>query len=128
MKLKTGDRFKDFLEIIYTIREVSASTDTILLFYVTDGKSIYSKRSLDEMLFNINAGLYTQISSLTEVPNNESLPELIPLRINELNDYFREYDREADLNRPTQTCNHTWKAYVGLNETFDYCSKCDEKK
>lgn len=25
-------------------------------------------------------------------------------------------------------CEHSWKAYVGLNQTFDYCEKCDEKK
>ena len=25
-------------------------------------------------------------------------------------------------------CNHSWTSYTGLNETFDYCSKCDKKR
>lgn len=26
------------------------------------------------------------------------------------------------------TCNHTFITYKGFTNTFDYCSKCDEKK
>lgn len=25
-------------------------------------------------------------------------------------------------------CDHKWKSYQGLIETFDYCEKCDEKR
>ena len=27
----------------------------------------------------------------------------------------------------TKPCSHTWKPYVGLTETFSYCTKCDTK-
>lgn len=26
------------------------------------------------------------------------------------------------------SCSHEWKEYLGLNEQFTYCSKCDKKK
>lgn len=25
-------------------------------------------------------------------------------------------------------CNHVWKKYAGLNETFEYCATCDVKR
>jgi hypothetical protein len=25
-------------------------------------------------------------------------------------------------------CNHEWKQYTGLNETFRYCTRCDKKQ
>lgn len=28
----------------------------------------------------------------------------------------------------TSLCTHEWKSYTGLNEMFDYCTKCNEKK
>jgi hypothetical protein len=28
----------------------------------------------------------------------------------------------------TEKCIHDWKEYIGLNETFIYCTKCDAKK
>ncbi len=27
-----------------------------------------------------------------------------------------------------ETCRHDWVEYVGLNEVFTYCKKCDAKK
>lgn len=27
-----------------------------------------------------------------------------------------------------KTCQHSWKKYVGLMDSFDYCEKCDEKR
>lgn len=28
----------------------------------------------------------------------------------------------------TDGCNHSWKSYTGLSETYDYCEHCDVKK
>lgn len=28
----------------------------------------------------------------------------------------------------TTSCTHEWKEYIGFNDTFTYCSKCDIKK
>lgn len=25
-------------------------------------------------------------------------------------------------------CAHTWKAYVGFNDSYNYCTKCDAKE
>ena len=25
-------------------------------------------------------------------------------------------------------CEHAWKQYFGFNDSYDYCSKCDEKR
>lgn len=25
-------------------------------------------------------------------------------------------------------CNHQWKYYMGLNEAFEYCTRCDKKR
>ena len=25
-------------------------------------------------------------------------------------------------------CDHDWKNYIGLKDTFEYCSKCDKKR
>lgn len=120
MKLKTGERFKDFLGVIYTVTDVSQYKDKAILYREQDGLNLIPIiLSLDNILLNLSIGTYSLLAH----------DEVGPSRLGDaLNDFFKEYDREADLNRPTQTCNHTWKAYVGLNETFDYCSKCDEKK
>lgn len=41
--------------------------------------------------------------------------------------YIREYF--AKVPEPTiSSCNHNWKPYAGLIETYQYCSICDEKK
>lgn len=29
---------------------------------------------------------------------------------------------------PTSDCNHDYKKYVGLHETYEYCVHCDEKR
>lgn len=26
------------------------------------------------------------------------------------------------------SCDHAWKLYSGLNDVFEYCEKCDEKR
>lgn len=31
--------------------------------------------------------------------------------------------KEAEL----KSCNHEWKQYLGLSESFQYCTKCDKK-
>lgn len=25
-------------------------------------------------------------------------------------------------------CNHSWRTYMGFNDSFEYCTKCDEKR
>lgn len=36
---------------------------------------------------------------------------------------------KSKLPQPAfENCDHTWKSYTGLSETFDYCTKCDQKK
>lgn len=29
---------------------------------------------------------------------------------------------------PKDLCGHTWKAYHGLSEAYEFCIKCDEKR
>lgn len=29
---------------------------------------------------------------------------------------------------PVIKCEHKWKSYMGLNEQFEYCELCDEKR
>lgn len=47
------------------------------------------------------------------------------------------YESELELHKKEEPnpkelsqryCWHTWVKYQGLNETFDYCEKCDKKK
>ena len=37
---------------------------------------------------------------------------------------FSKYDSIT----PDSTCTHDWKQYFGLQQTFDYCTKCGEKR
>ena len=36
-------------------------------------------------------------------------------------------EEQKRLFRDNDTCYHVWKEYVGLNETFTYCTICDKK-
>lgn len=38
------------------------------------------------------------------------------------------FDIETGSLNPKTSCNHDFVTYTGLRETFEYCSKCDEKK
>lgn len=44
--------------------------------------------------------------------------------------FFTGIDYAEDPRKPEQMkeCNHIWKDYVGLQECFQYCEKCDEKR
>lgn len=33
-----------------------------------------------------------------------------------------------ELLKKEESCNHTWKEYIGLTESFKYCTLCDEKE
>ena len=36
---------------------------------------------------------------------------------------------DLGLDEPTQEmCLHKWKHYVGFNEEYEYCERCDEKR
>jgi len=39
-------------------------------------------------------------------------------------DFAKEYKVEYKDGK----CNHSWKNYTGLRESFKYCEKCDEKE
>lgn len=30
--------------------------------------------------------------------------------------------------KSSATCPHSWRSYVGLTQSYDFCEKCDEKK
>ncbi len=32
------------------------------------------------------------------------------------------------IKKDPDKCDHVWKSYTGLNESFEYCIKCDVKK
>ena len=58
-------------------------------------------------------------------------------RINSFeNDIFGDmYQMELPIGKPmdvsiqkTQECIHSWVNYVGFNNSFEFCSKCDKKK
>ena len=39
------------------------------------------------------------------------------------------YKDFKELSKKKIMCNpHVWKNYTGLNESYEYCEKCDEKK
>jgi hypothetical protein len=82
-------------------------------------------------------GLYTLIGELYTV-TRDTYPIAIEIistgdrfTLNEF-DYIRwcmpyldQLDETGRLE--TKPCSHTWKPYIGLTETFSYCTKCDTK-
>jgi hypothetical protein len=34
----------------------------------------------------------------------------------------------ARMEPEARTCSHEWAIYQGLNEKYEFCKKCDEKK
>ena len=55
----------------------------------------------------------------------------------DIEDHWREAKQQnvsmPQSNNPCmeimiQSCNHLWIPYFGLNEKFEYCKHCDEKK
>jgi hypothetical protein len=45
-------------------------------------------------------------------------------------DFEAEQELEnMPVNKPTNTsCAHQWRCYTGLNERYEFCLKCDQKK
>lgn len=37
-------------------------------------------------------------------------------------------DKVISLVNEKSECKHVWKRYLGFNQVFDYCEKCDKKK
>lgn len=46
--------------------------------------------------------------------------------------YYEEFDLPTGENEKAiqnkSKCEHNWKAYQGLTESYEFCSKCDERK
>lgn len=45
--------------------------------------------------------------------------------------YLSELEWDFDDSEsipPVLTCAHKWKKYVGLSQSFEYCTACDKKK
>jgi len=53
-----------------------------------------------------------------EIWEEESAQQLIP----GLEDTFKAWGNSSN------ECDHKWKTYQGLQETYEYCSKCDKKR
>lgn len=47
----------------------------------------------------------------------------------DVQDWFNDNEKaKEELKRHlVDTCQHQWKEYIGLNEKFSYCTKCDKK-
>lgn len=44
------------------------------------------------------------------------------------NGYYNEQLNLEPIESKSAVCFHEWKNYLGLNESFDYCTKCGIKK
>lgn len=55
----------------------------------------------------------------------------VPILPKGLYDYYYEeystFDKEDKENKQIK-CWHLWKKYVGFNEKYEFCDKCDLKK
>lgn len=51
----------------------------------------------------------------------------LPLGINNFG-YTANESTEKEPEKAEGRCVHDWVKYVGLNETYEFCTKCDEKK
>lgn len=49
----------------------------------------------------------------------------LPASMFDLTDYWNTEEKEEEK---TKTCSHSWKEYYGLQEAYEYCEKCDEKR
>lgn len=60
---------------------------------------------------------------LVESPNTlYAVPDKTEVNLSELPKSIVDYEQTISQ------CFHTWKVYFGLNDRFEYCTKCDEKK
>lgn len=37
-------------------------------------------------------------------------------------------EEKESVSHIDQSCSHSWSVYTGLTDTFNYCTKCDEKR
>lgn len=98
--------------------------------------------------------VYDQTVYMSSIPKPEEFPSIYtidPFKYVEFKSNFRPkpmniktlqetYNRlmsdviksQDEMSKPrisiTKSCDHIWKHYQGLNETFDYCETCNEKK
>lgn len=45
-----------------------------------------------------------------------------------MSDMLKSQDEMSKPKISVKSCDHIWKHYQGLNEIFDYCETCNEKK
>ena len=65
------------------------------------------------------------------LPNYQTLPNPNNVGTEEIDGFiqFHPVDPSQVISfAPTNSCDHQWKTYTGLNETFTYCTICDVKK
>lgn len=115
------DAAKILLEMEYRERPVSES------------EIIYNYKKI----FNLSQDEVDQI--LQEIQNNKpqqtTWPYVpVPAGVNYTPNY-QEVGTTATVSgtfvetEPSKAlCYHKWKSYLGLNESFDYCEYCDEKR
>lgn len=57
----------------------------------------------------------------------EYFNQFMPTTDKPLVDSYGRYYRAGDSVQIKAECKHEWKAYQGLVESYNYCTKCDKK-
>lgn len=128
-----------------TFYQASPLGDEICCVIAVDSAHVYTLEGLANEINSIPAGIrWTVPSSLffgEYLGNVYNIPTPKPTGITSLaalqcmtehqlnvhlNGYYPENTFSGLLYSPP--CMHVWKNYIGLNNSFDYCEVCDEKR
>lgn len=80
--------------------------------------------------FNINYSFFNIMFNLSQEEIDQLVKEIMEspgVIKDEQMDFFKD-TIPNDYKLTTNSCQHKWKSYQGLNESFDYCTICDVKK
>lgn len=66
------------------------------------------------------------ISANTSAIQSSTPPPSLSEVIKELEEAWESVTKS--IKKDPDKCDHVWKSYTGLNESFEYCIKCDVKK
>lgn len=96
---------------------------------------IISKTNLDKLYYNLSEEeIQALMNEIKDEANGNvvltsngsgTAPSLLPFPGLDQN-YVPERNGYVDGSPPV--CFHKWKSYTGLNEMFDFCTECGDKK
>lgn len=144
-KFNNGDRFRSKFapsegEIIYVDEKYNGDFFYCVIWDVNPFSKFFIDAKEADLIWDPDSVVEQtlHVKTKAELDHEEAIK-----RLQEALDEFEANSKEDDqydgwlprgqenIKRPIprlEACNHTWTAYTGFSESYEYCSKCNKKR